>query len=99
MCGGKRHKPASDEDGDTVASNGAGSSNGESGITFFTAGLQPPMAKPSELLAAAPASSEPIAVYTGPARTGSALIAAVAADSEKQASRHRGRKTRVAARK
>src|SRR6476469_8886382 len=33
MCGGKRRKPASDEDEDTVASNG--SSSGEGSITFF----------------------------------------------------------------
>jgi D-alanyl-D-alanine carboxypeptidase len=93
MCGGKRHKPASDEDEDTVAGNA------ESGVTFFTAGLQPPTLKPSELLAAAPAPSEPIPVYTGPTRTGPALIAAVAADAEKQASPHRGKKTRIAAKK
>ncbi len=99
MCGGKRHKPASDEDEDTVASNAGGSGGSETGITFFTAGLQPPMAKPSDLLAAAPAASEPIIVYTGPTRTGPALIAAVAADSEKQTARHRGKKTRVTAKK
>jgi D-alanyl-D-alanine carboxypeptidase len=99
MCGGKRHKPASDEDEDTVAGNTGGASGGETGITFFAAGLQPPMLKPSELLAAAPAPSEPIPVYTGPTRTGSALIAAIAADSEKQASPHRGKKTRIAAKK
>jgi D-alanyl-D-alanine carboxypeptidase len=99
MCGGKRKRPASDEDEDTVAGNTTGPNSGETAITFFTAGLQPPMAKPSELLAAAPAASEPIPVYTGPTRTGSALIAAVAADSEKQTSRHRGRKARVAAKK
>jgi D-alanyl-D-alanine carboxypeptidase len=97
MCGGKRKRPASDEDEDTVASNISGPTTGETAITFFTAGLQPPMAKPSELLAGAPASSEPIPVYTGPARTGTALIAAIAADTEKQTSRHR--KTRVAAKK
>src|ERR1700730_7009467 len=61
MCGGKRHKPASDEDEDSVA----GGSSGASGITSFAAGLQPPLLKPSELMAAAPAPSEPIAVYTG----------------------------------
>jgi D-alanyl-D-alanine carboxypeptidase len=99
MCGGKRKRPASDEDEDTVASNSGSANSGETAITFFTAGLQPPMAKPSELLAAGPAPSEPIAVYTGPTRTGSALIAAVAADSEKQTSRHRGKKARVAAKK
>jgi D-alanyl-D-alanine carboxypeptidase len=58
------------------------------------------MVKPSELLAAAPAASEPIVVYTGPTRTGAALIAAVAADSEKPATtRHRGKKTQTAAKK
>ena len=101
MCNGKRHKPASDEDEDTVASNPAGGSgSGDSGITFFAAGLQPPpMLKPSELLAAAPAPSEPIVVYTGPTRTGPALIAAVAADSDKQTTGHRGKKARAAAKK
>src|SRR5437868_9946417 len=80
MCGGKRKRPASDEDEDTVASN----AGGESAVAFYTAGLHPPMAKPSELLAAEPAASEPISVYTGPTKTGAALIAAVAADSEQQ---------------
>src|ERR1700688_3388356 len=92
MCGGKRHKPASDEDEDTVAStagSSSSSSSGETGVTFFAAGVQPPMVKPSDLLAGAPAASEPMVVYTGPTRSGAALVAAVAADSEKQASRHR----------
>ena len=99
MCGGKRKRPASDEDDDSVASNAGGaSSSGETAITFFTAGLQPPMAKPSELLAGGPAASEPMVVYTGPKKTGSALIAAIAVDSEKQTTR-RGKRSRVAARK
>jgi D-alanyl-D-alanine carboxypeptidase len=97
MCSGKRHKPASDEDEDTVASNAG--SNSEPALAFFTAGLQPPAMKPSELMAAAPAPSEPILVYTGPTRTGAALIAAVAADADEQTVRHRGRKSRVAAKK
>src|SRR5258705_6665353 len=67
-------------------------------MSFFTAGLQPPMAKPSELLAAAPAAAEPMVVYTGPKKTGPALIAAIASDAEKQATR-RGKKSRVAAKK
>jgi D-alanyl-D-alanine carboxypeptidase len=95
MCGGKRHRPASDEDEDSVAGNGGAS--GASAITSFAAGLQPPL-KPSELLAAAPAPSEPIAVYTGPTKTGAALIAAVAGDAASQTPR-KGRKTRVAAKK
>jgi D-alanyl-D-alanine carboxypeptidase len=100
MCGGKRHKPASDEDEDTVAGNaGGGASAGETAVTFFTAGLQPPMLKPSELLAGGPAASEPVVVYTGPKKTGPALIAAIAVETEKQTPRHRGKKTRVADKK
>jgi D-alanyl-D-alanine carboxypeptidase len=96
MCNGKRKRPATDEDEDTtVAANGSG----ESAVTFFTAGLQPPMAKPSELLAAAPAASEPVIVYTGPKKTGAALIAALAVDTEKQTPRAKGKKSRVAAKK
>ncbi|MFL6826458.1 MAG: D-alanyl-D-alanine carboxypeptidase family protein [Bradyrhizobium sp.] len=99
MCGGKRHKPASDEDEDTVASNNTGSAgSGETGLTFFAAGLQPPLLKPSVLMAGAPAPSEPIPVYTGPTRTGPALIAAIAADSDKQTVR-RAKKARLAVKK
>jgi D-alanyl-D-alanine carboxypeptidase len=98
MCGGKRKRPASDEDEDTVA-NAGGASAGEAVVTYFTAGLQPPMMKPSELLAAAAAPSEPIPVYTGPTKTGPALIAAVAVEAEKQTPRHRGKKPQVAAKK
>ena len=94
MCGGKRKRPASDEDDDSVVS----SNSNDNPTAFFTAGLQPPMAKPSELLAAAPAASEPIPVYTGPTKTGAALVAAVAAD-EKQMPRQRGKKSRVASKK
>jgi len=94
MCSGKRHKPASDEDEDTTASNGSGQA-----LAFFSTG-QTPALKPSELLAAAPAPSEPIPVYTGPTRTGAALIAAVAADANEQAAAARhGKKSRHAARK
>ncbi len=98
MCGGKRKRPASDEDEDTVASNAGGASSGETAITFFTAGLQPPPVKPSEMLAAAPAASEPVIVYTGPTKTGPALIAAVAVDSEKQTT-PKGKKGRAAGKK
>ena len=99
MCGGKHKRPASDEDEDTVASNASGPSTGETAITFFTAGLQPPMAKPSDLLAAEAAPSEPIPVYTGPTKSGPALIAAVAMDTEMQTPPRRGKKSRVAAKK
>src|ERR1700676_601078 len=100
MCGGKHKRPASDEDEDAAAGNASGPSTGETAITFFTAGLQPPMAKPSDLLAAEAAPSEPIVVYTGPTKTRPALIAAVAMDTEMQTPPHRGKKkSRVAAKK
>jgi D-alanyl-D-alanine carboxypeptidase len=100
MCSGKRHKPASDEDEDTTVSNGTSGSS--PALAFFATGGQGPALKPSELLAAAPAASEPIPVYTGPTRTGPALIAAVAADAaadERAAAKHRGKKTHVAAKR
>jgi D-alanyl-D-alanine carboxypeptidase len=96
MCNGKRKRPATDEDADVVAANGS-TSTGETAVTFFTAGLQPPMGKPSELLAAAAIPSEPVPVYTGPTKTGPALIAAVAADAEKQTSAKRSKKSKIAA--
>jgi D-alanyl-D-alanine carboxypeptidase len=99
MCGGKRKRPASDEDAETVAGNGA-SSSGETALSFFTAGLQAPLAKPSELLASGPAASEPMVVYTGPKKTGAALIAAVAVETQKQTERPRGKKkSQIAAKK
>lgn len=98
VCGPKRKRPATDEDPDIVASNGS-SNSGESALTFFTAGLAPPMAKPSELLAAAPAPSEPVVVYTGPKKTGAGLIAAVAVDEQKQTPRQKKKKARVTANK
>ncbi|KYH01733.1 D-alanyl-D-alanine carboxypeptidase family protein [Bradyrhizobium sp. DOA1] len=103
MCGPHRKRPASDDDGALIAVNGgaasgsASATGGEAQISFFTAGLQPPMMKASELMASAPAATEPVLVYTGPTRTGTALIAAVAADADQQtASKPRGKKSRVA---
>src|SRR3954463_12337560 len=87
MCGGKRKRPASDEDADTTVANSGGASSGETAVTFFTAGLQPPPLRPSDMIAAAPAPSEPVIVYTGPTKTGPALIAATAADADSQTPR------------
>jgi D-alanyl-D-alanine carboxypeptidase len=101
MCSGKRHKPASDEDDDTTVSTGVPGASGPA-LAFFATGGQAPSMKPSELLAAAPAASEPIPVYTGPTRTGAALIAAVAADTatqEQASAKHRGKKAHLAAKK
>jgi D-alanyl-D-alanine carboxypeptidase len=101
ICGGKHHhKPASDEDDAAVAGVAPSPSTGggEANSIFLAAGLQPPMPKPSEWLASAPAPSEPVVVYTGPTRSGAALVAAVAADADSQVMRH-GKKSHVAARK
>src|ERR1700753_3916445 len=84
MCGPHHKRPASDEDEDTVANNAGASSNASPSMTFFAGGLQPPTMKPSELLALPAAASDPIQVYTGPTRTGAALIAAVATDTDQQ---------------
>jgi D-alanyl-D-alanine carboxypeptidase len=99
MCGPHHKRPASDEDEDTVANNAGASSNASPSMTFFAGGLQPPTMKPSELLAQPAAASEPIQVYTGPTRTGAALIAAVATDTDQQTVRHGKKKTRVASKK
>src|SRR5438309_6203814 len=51
MCGGKRKRPASDEDGEmTMAANSGSASNGETAMTFFAAGLQPPTLRPSDMI-------------------------------------------------
>ncbi|SFH83078.1 D-alanyl-D-alanine carboxypeptidase family protein [Bradyrhizobium sp. Gha] len=102
MCGGHRKHPASDDDDALIATNGAtggpaSATGGAAQVTFFTAGLQPPLMKASELMASAPAAAEPVVVYTGPTRTGAALVAAVAADTDQQSPpKARGKKSRVA---
>jgi D-alanyl-D-alanine carboxypeptidase len=103
VCGGKHHRQSDDDDA-PIASIGApasGSTSGETGANgtvFLAAGLKPPMPKPSEWLAASPAPSEPVVVYTGPTRSGAALVAAVAADSDSQrGTGRRGKRSRVAA--
>jgi len=98
MCNGKRKRPASDEDeGSLTAAAGNGSATGgEATITFFAAGLQSPMPKASEMLTANYPVGEPMVVYTGPKKSGPALIAAVATDSDRQTT-PRGKRARVAA--
>jgi len=105
VCSGKRHKPASDDDDAIVAStagnSGSASAAGDGANSMFLASnLQAPLPKPSDWLAAPPAASEPIVVYTGPTRSGAALVAAIAADSASQDTpRKRGKRSHVAAKK
>jgi D-alanyl-D-alanine carboxypeptidase len=86
VCSGKHHKPSDEDDALTVSAAGSASTgDGSNNATFLASSLQAPMPRPSEWLAAPPAPSEPIVVYTGPTRTGAALVAAVAADADNQA--------------
>jgi D-alanyl-D-alanine carboxypeptidase len=106
VCSGKHHRPASDDD-DAIASNagnaGSASAAGDganASAMFLASSLQAPLPKPSEWLAAPPAPSEPVVVYTGPTRSGAALVAAVAADSASQNKPHkRGKRSHVAAKR
>ncbi len=95
MCGPKRKRPASDED-ENVASD---SSTESPSLTFFSAGLQPPALRPIDMIAAAPAPSEPVIVYTGPKKTGTDLIAANAVEEAKQTPKPKAAKKRVAGKK
>src|SRR4029077_1127887 len=69
VCGGKHHRQ-SDEDEIAASAPGSASATGDgsNGATFLASNLQAPMPRPSEWLAAPPAPSEPIVVYTGPTR-------------------------------
>lgn len=88
MCGPKRKRPGiqSDDDNAAIAAGPGSNENGDTGFSLFasTSGTGGGAMKPSEMLALAPAITEPMVVYTGPKRTGAALIAAVAADEVSQ---------------
>jgi D-alanyl-D-alanine carboxypeptidase len=97
MCGPNRKRqqaPESDDD------NAGTTASGEGGLSLF-AGLQVGQAKASELMAAGAGPVEPVIVYTGPKKAGTALIAANAADADSQTpkARGKGRKARLAAHK
>ncbi len=97
MCGPKRKRPAAeDEDDDLEIAVAPESSDGNP--QMFAAGLQPPTVKTTELLAGAAALAPPVIVYTGPTRTGSAIAAADAAETEAQTPKgKKGKKSQVAA--
>ncbi len=82
MCGPKRRHPASDEDNDVVANTSATSA---AVMSFFATGAQPPTLRPVDMIAAAPAPSDPVIVYTGPTRSGAAIAAAAEADAARDA--------------
>lgn len=92
MCGPKRKRPAAEDEDDDVTISADGSGSGSAGtdsgaVAMYAAGLQPPAVsmKASELLAAAAAPATPVIVYTGPARSGAAILEADAAETARQA--------------
>ena len=91
MCGPKRKRPGpeSDDDNAGTANNG----NGDNLVAMFAAG--PAAVKPSQLLLP-PGPVQPVIVYTGPKKTGAALVAADAAEELKQTPKARGKKSRGA---
>jgi D-alanyl-D-alanine carboxypeptidase len=94
MCGPKRKRPAAETDDDDIEISASGST---SPVAMFASGaLQAPGVKMSDLLAAPAAPAEPVIVYTGPTKTGAALVAADAAESDKQAAQVRARKSKKA---
>ena len=98
MCGPKRKRPAAEDEDDEDIQVNAETEN--TSVSMFAAGLQPPSVKASELLASAATLGPPVIVYTGPTRTGAAVLAADAAETEKQmksAKGKRGAKSKIAA--
>ena len=92
ICNGKHHKPSSDEEDTVAGSTGSYDSNPMS----YTIGLPPPTGNAAAELATDPKPADPVIVYTGPTRTGAALLATVEADERGSAKAH-GKKTRVVA--
>lgn len=101
MCGPKRKRPGiseSDDDNVALAAGAAGRTNesGDTGFTLFSTAAASSTMKASEMLAMPAAAAEPMVVYTGPKRSGAALVAAVAADEAGQTVRgKKGKKGRV----
>ena len=93
VCGAKRKRPASDESPEDLMASEQNAGNAT--MSFFS-GIQTPSLRPVDMLAAAPAPTEPVVVYTGPRKSGAALIAAVEADTQKQAPKPRSKKQHAA---
>ncbi|OQW57390.1 MAG: peptidase M15 [Proteobacteria bacterium SG_bin9] len=88
MCGPKRKRPGPESDDDNAVA-AANSGNNDNLISMFAAG--PAAVKPSQLLQP-PGPVQAIVVYTGPKKTGAALVAAVAAEELRQTPKARKKK-------
>ena len=87
MCGPKRKRPGPESDDDNAV---AAANNGNDNlISMFAAG--PAAVKPSQLLQP-PGPVQAVVVYTGPKKTGAALVAAVAAEELRQTPKARKKK-------
>ncbi len=95
MCGPKRKRPGPESDDDNAGT--ASDSNGDNLVSLFAA-AGPVGVKPSQLLQP-PGPVQPVIVYTGPKKSGAALVAAVAAEELKQTPKSRGKKSRAAKKK
>jgi D-alanyl-D-alanine carboxypeptidase len=87
MCGPKRKRPGIQSDDDNVAiaaGNSAAGENGDNSFSLLSTAAASTSLKPSEMLALPAAHAEPMVVYSGPKRSGTALAAAVAADEASQ---------------
>jgi D-alanyl-D-alanine carboxypeptidase len=93
MCGPKRKHPASDEDDDIAANTTA---TGAAVMSFLSTGVQPPTLRPVDMIAAAPAPSDPVVVYTGPTRTGAAIAVAAEADAARDAPPKAKKRSKIA---
>lgn len=97
VCGPHRKRPASDNPEDDTLANVV---TNNPALSFFADGLKAPTLRPEDMLAAAPAASEPVIVYTGPTKSGADLIATAAADAAAQeAAAANFRKSRAAKRR
>ncbi len=88
MCGPKRKRPAAEDEDDDVEVNAMAT---DTPVSMYS-GVQLPGVKVSDLLAAPPTPAAPVIVYTGPARTGAAILEADAAESAAQAAHAAKRK-------
>ena len=84
MCGPKRKRPAAEDEDDDVGIS-TENTNNDGSVAMFAAGLQAPNIKASDMLAMPAAAATPVIVYTGPARTGAAILEADAAETASQA--------------
>src|SRR3569623_3386698 len=95
VCGPHRKRPAAEDEDDDVEIT-LNNQSDSADPSYALAKLQTNI-KASDILSIPAVRAQPIIVYTGPTRSGSALLAAAAAETAKQAAAHKAlRKARHA---